>query len=86
MSCWDDPPEYPEPPDCCGAIMDEFGGVFACGYCGRTIEPPPEPQDARDAACEAKFEDMRERMAEEEDYDFAADDLAYDAARERGSR
>ena len=58
-----------------------------CQICGTLIEPPPDPQDARDAADEARAEDWRGRMAEREesdDYDYADDDHNDDAARERG--
>ena len=40
---WNDPPDYPEPPECCGDIMDVTDdGVCACPSCGKRIEPQPD--------------------------------------------
>ncbi len=44
-----DPPDYPEPPECCGDIMDVTDdGVCVCPSCGKRIEPQPdiEPVEA----------------------------------------
>jgi hypothetical protein len=49
---WNDPPETPEPPECCGDYMDvdEKTGACSCPKCGKRIEPPadigpdPEPE------------------------------------------
>jgi hypothetical protein len=39
----DDPPDYPEPPECCGDIMDvDDNGNAICPECGKVIEPPPD--------------------------------------------
>lgn len=41
-----DPPDYPEPPDCCGDMMDvDDSGVCICLTCGKRIEPEPDPPD-----------------------------------------
>jgi len=47
---WNDPPEQPEPPQCCDEIMDvDDKGACVCSKCGKRIEPPkeevPEPAD-----------------------------------------
>jgi hypothetical protein len=46
---WNDPPEQPEPPECCDEIMDvDANGACVCSKCGKRIEPPaevPEPPD-----------------------------------------
>lgn len=35
-----DPPEQPEPPECCGDYMDVTGeGACVCPRCGKRIEP-----------------------------------------------
>jgi hypothetical protein len=40
---WNDPPDYPEPPECCGDIMDVTDdGVCVCCACGKRIEPQPD--------------------------------------------
>lgn len=45
---WNDPPEHPEPPECCGEIMDVLDdGSLACPHCGIAI-PPPDDIDAPD--------------------------------------
>jgi hypothetical protein len=41
---WNDPPDYPDPPECCGQEMetnDKTGGVI-CRICQRSIDPEPE--------------------------------------------
>jgi hypothetical protein len=51
MSHRDDPPDYPEPPECCGEIMDTDGHLLSCSICLRKEEivyddydPGPEPE------------------------------------------
>lgn len=41
---WNDPPEEPEVPECCGQemfVVDD--GVLWCGVCKHLIEPPVDP-------------------------------------------
>jgi hypothetical protein len=39
-----DPPEAPEPPECCEDFMDAYeDGSFKCFTCGATIDPVPDP-------------------------------------------
>jgi len=56
---WNDPPESPETPECCGDFMDydEKTGACTCPTCGKHVEPEPdieppddEPSDAEIAA------------------------------------
>lgn len=47
MNDWyNDPPEEPETPECCGEEMNvkEDGTAF-CACCFRTITPEPEPEE-----------------------------------------
>jgi len=40
-----DPPDHPEPPECCGDYMTVFDdGSCKCPSCGATVAPPYEPQ------------------------------------------
>ena len=40
---WNDPPEMPEPPECCGDIMDVTDdGACVCPKCKKRIEPPKD--------------------------------------------
>lgn len=40
---WNDPQEYPEPPECCDEIMDvDDKGACVCSKCGKRIEPPAD--------------------------------------------
>lgn len=40
---WNDPPEDPIPPECCGEDMDvTTNGVCVCHKCGKRIEPCPD--------------------------------------------
>jgi hypothetical protein len=46
---WNDPPEQPEPPECCDEIMDvDDKGACICSKCGKRIEPPAEVQESPD--------------------------------------
>lgn len=42
-----DPPDYPEPPDCCDEYMDadESGLVYTCATCGKQINVQPDPPE-----------------------------------------
>lgn len=54
---WNDPPEYPDPPECCGEEMEiHDDGTATCAKCGETVEPFPDPED----------EDIEMMMAEPE--------------------
>ena len=36
---WNDPPDYPEPPECCDDVMEVFDdGVCLCSHCGLRID------------------------------------------------
>jgi hypothetical protein len=80
---WNDPPEQPEPPECCEDFMDmQANGDFICPTCGRVIQCEPDPGYA---------EMIDEELPEMEpldlpDPDYHLSDLAFDAARERGMR
>jgi hypothetical protein len=40
---WNDPPDYPDLPECCGDIMDVTDdGACVCPSCGKRIEPQPD--------------------------------------------
>lgn len=40
-----DPPDHPEPPECCGDYMTVVDdGSCKCPTCGATVAPPYEPQ------------------------------------------
>jgi hypothetical protein len=42
---WNDPPEYPEVPECCEQEMDvDDQGNCRCAICGKTIECQPDPE------------------------------------------
>lgn len=86
----DDPPEYPDPPQCpkCElweTCVQQDGKTVECDACGYAWELPPEPDYT-----EAEIEESQERIAavlgitdDDKPYDYAADDLAFDAERER---
>jgi hypothetical protein len=86
---WNDPPETPEPPQCCGDYMDfdETSGNCSCPTCGKIIEPEPEmlepwPNDEEitHSLCPHGIE-----MAECNDC-MIASDFAFDASREKSWR
>jgi len=98
---WNDPPESPETPECCGDFMDydEKTGACTCPTCGKHVEPEPdieppddEPSDAEIAAWfAANPSPVPDRCPHGGEWgDCAhcdhASDLAYDAARERACR
>ena len=87
---WNDPPEYPEPPECCDQEMTvDESGACRCEVCGNTIEPendiepPPineEPIDFDEPETEECPHGKEWGECDACDY---ASDLAFDAARER---
>lgn len=91
---WNDPPDEPEPPECCDEIMEvtEQGGC-RCSVCGKVIppakdiEPPPEvvneeiTWDDRMVNFGPKCPHGNEWFAC--DHCAHASDIAYDAWRER---
>jgi len=84
---WNDPPESPEPPECCDEIMDvEENGACVCAKCGSRVEPAPdiEMPDADPLAHEATVAPRCPHGNEWHECDpcAVASDLAYDAWRE----
>jgi hypothetical protein len=42
---WNDPPEYPEVPECCNEVMDvDDHGHCSCNKCGKIIKQPEDPK------------------------------------------
>lgn len=40
---WNEPPDMPEPPECCGDFMDIMDdGTAVCPECGHKVEPMPD--------------------------------------------
>ncbi len=84
----DDPPDYPEPPECCGDIMDvdDNGNAF-CPECGKVIEPLPDIGDPDLEPLPNEPEILLSicrhgnQMGDCDACDYEAD-LAFDAARE----
>lgn len=84
----DDPPDEPEPSECCGEIMTVDGNLLVCEVCRRREEivyedwdPGPEPEEIdfdieRPARCPHGKE-----WGQCDACDFLGD-IAYDAARE----
>ena len=90
---WNDPPEYPEPPECCGELMEiDDDGTCTCLACGATIEPVdhqegPEPCGDEDVPADLEVDRICPHgMRESCDACDHLADLAYDAARERRRR
>lgn len=69
----DEPPDHPEPPECCGDIMDvSDDGVCSCPVCGRVIEPSPDiepPDDPKDIEGDYLRDEMQDREPDTYDYD-----------------
>jgi hypothetical protein len=86
---WNDPPDYPEPPECCGDCMDvKQDGACVCPNCGKRIEftPDIDPPDVP----EEDFGNIQDvpyicphGNADECDACDHASDIAFDAGRER---
>jgi hypothetical protein len=89
-----DPPDHPEPPECCGDYMSVYeDGSCKCPTCGATVAPAYEPQ-----LLEPMEEIDESPLLEEEphcrhgnewgDCDTCdhLSDIAYDQARERRGR
>jgi hypothetical protein len=89
---WNDPPDEPEPPECCEEIMEvDEAGICRCALCGKTIEPQ-EDIEPRDEVTEP-WPDYTEPPENDlcphgkewtacDACDYASD-IAYDAAREQ---
>lgn len=87
-----DPPESPEPPECCGDEMECFkDGVCLCSHCGLRIDtcvpdwdPGPEPiVELPDDFYEGPEHCPHGKPWGDCDACDHLSDLAYDAARER---
>lgn len=86
---WNDPPETPEAPQCCGdemTVMED--GACVCDKCKRIVAPfpDPEPDHARHEAEVEQVIDQEQlcphgRAGECGECDHAGD-IAFDAARE----
>lgn len=95
---WNDPPEAPEAPQCCGDFMTvEASGAAVCPTCRRRIDPPPDPEppeDVSSAELPGLGEALRDRPHrcphgnawEHCDPCDRAGDFAFDANRERSRR
>lgn len=85
---YDDPPDYPEPPECCDDLMDVLDdGSLHCPRCGKTIAPAPDdfPDPGPDddgLPLEACFDPCLPDPPRTNRQEFD-EDLAFDAARER---
>ena len=90
-----DPPEQPEPSECCDEIMDvDAKGACVCSKCGKRIEPQPDiepPKDKPWTDDDERMVNMGEKCPHGSEW-FSCDacdhasDLAYDAAREKRVR
>lgn len=85
---WNDPPEVPEPPECCGYLMTaREDGSLVCENCSRVIEPtpdiePPELEEAREELPPADECPHGKQFGDCGECDYRGD-IEYDAARER---
>jgi hypothetical protein len=89
---WNDPPDYPEPPECCDDAMEVFDdGVCLCSHCGLRIDtcvpdwdPGPEPiVELPDDFWDGPEHCPHGKLWGDCDACDHLSDLAYDAARER---
>ena len=68
MNDWyNDPPETPEPPECCGEMMEvDEDGDCECMTCGKLVVCDKEPaEDPRIAHGDYLYDEMKDRMLEE---------------------
>ncbi len=84
---WNDPPEEPEVPECCGEVMlVRHDGVCVCEYCTRKIEPAPDPDPGppveKDDCVPVAGPCPHGNLGPCDKCDYLAD-LAFDAAREQ---
>lgn len=81
---WNDPPEQPDLPVCCEDFMDILeDGNAVCGKCGKRIETRQEEYELPEPDDTLEERDSEKEKFPEDTYDYAADDLAFDAERER---
>ena len=91
---WNDPPEEPEPPECCGEMCEVTDdGIAFCPKCGKRFEREPEPlYDTLEEKEEAYGEPIAPALCPHGNEWGACDpcdhegDIAFDAARERRMR
>lgn len=92
MNDWyNDPPDYPEPPECCGEMMDVTeDGACVCSMCGARIEPAAEYDPGPEPVIELPDDYFAgpERCPHGNEWGECdpcdhLGDLAFDAARER---
>jgi hypothetical protein len=86
---WNNPPEYPEPPECCGDFMDvEENGSCWCSTCGKRIEPMPDIEPVPEVNFgNIEHETLSENCRHGRKYGECntcehLDDIAFDSARE----
>ncbi len=85
---WNDPPEYPEPPECCGDEMNVTeDGTCVCAKCGKRIEPQPDIEPFGDVPEESfgnipQSTECPHGKTHSCDACDTASDIAYDTARE----
>ena len=94
---WNEPPDYPEAPECCDLEMDvDADGNCKCSKCGATIDSPEDIGPMEDAGMpddlapgdpggHSKCCHHGKRCGNCDACDHLGD-LAYDAARERRGR
>ena len=86
---WNDPPEYPEPPECCGDEMEVMpDGECVCHKCEKRIPAQCDIEPVGDVP-EEDFGNIRESSecphgkAHSCDACDKTSDIAFDTARER---
>lgn len=87
---WNDPPESPEPPECCGEFMEIGENGCWCPNCGGFIAfrpeldfEPPNLEEAYPEDPPIKETCPHGKKPEHCDTFYFLSDLAYDASRER---